>query len=368
MGSSDIATSTKREMMMFDFDFDYFEHASRDVHTLHELFGRFLVSFGFVGFVVVSFVGLRSVVEVMKGIHVLLTVLVGMSVVAGVAEAKRDYYKILGVPRDATPRAIKKGYRQMAKIHHPDRSKLDKEKAEAKFQAISKAYEVLSDPDLKHIYDTQGEEGIDRHLSGSGGGGGGGGGFGGGGFNFNFGNMFGGGGGMGGMGGKRKMELELSLQEIYEGGSKKVYVDNRDGRSQSQMYVDIPAGIKEGEAIESPDGKIQFVVKEKRHPRFERAGSHLHTSIQITLHEALLGGAFEFQNIDGSVVAFDIPPGKIISPTSKKTFKGKGFPIPGSRSGRRGKLVVTFDIVFPKSESVTAEDRELLRGLTHWAY
>ena len=129
------------------------------------------------------------------------------------------FYELLGIDKSATEADIKKAYRKQAMQHHPDKGG-DPEK----FKEISKAYEVLSDADKRAIYNEQGEEG----LSDSGGGGGGGGVdifdlFGGG--------MFGGGGGGGrgarGGGGKTKGEnvvfpLKVTLEELYNGTSKKL--------------------------------------------------------------------------------------------------------------------------------------------------
>ena len=111
------------------------------------------------------------------------------------AEAKRDYYEVLGVSKDADDATIKKAYRQLAKKYHPDMNPGDKE-AEIKFKEASEAYAVLSDADKRRQYDQFG------HAAFDGGAGGGAGGFGGG-FNFNgadfsdifgdiFGDMFGG--------------------------------------------------------------------------------------------------------------------------------------------------------------------------------
>src|SRR3954451_14301539 len=73
--------------------------------------------------------------------------------------ADRDYYEILGVPRDATPDAIKKAYRAMARKHHPDVNPGDK-KAEAKFKEAQSAYDVLSDAEKRSLYDRFGHAGI----------------------------------------------------------------------------------------------------------------------------------------------------------------------------------------------------------------
>ena len=112
------------------------------------------------------------------------------------AEAKRDYYEVLGVSKDVDEATLKKAYRKVAKKYHPDMNPGDAE-AEKKFKEASEAYAILSDPEKRRQYDQFG------HAAFDGGAGGGAGGFGGG-FNFNgavfsdifgdiFGDLFGGG-------------------------------------------------------------------------------------------------------------------------------------------------------------------------------
>ena len=105
--------------------------------------------------------------------------------------AKRDYYEVLGVEKNATADEIKKAYRKKAIQYHPDKNPGDKE-AEEKFKEAAEAYDVLSDPQKRQRYDQFGHAGVGG-ASQAGGGFGGGGSFGGG--------SFGGGGGFGGFGG-----------------------------------------------------------------------------------------------------------------------------------------------------------------------
>ena len=93
--------------------------------------------------------------------------------------AKRDFYEILGVAKNASDEDIKKAYRKLAMKHHPDRNQGEKSKdAEAKFKEAKEAYEMLSDPDKRAAYDQYGHAGVDPNMRGGPGAGG----FGGGGF------------------------------------------------------------------------------------------------------------------------------------------------------------------------------------------
>ena len=152
---------------------------------------------------------------------------------------KEDFYKILGVSKEASATEIKKAYRKKAIEFHPDKNPGDS-KAEEKFKQAAEAYEILSDADKKAKYDRFGHQAFE----GGGGGGFGGGGFGGGGMNMDdifsqFGDIFGGGGGGGfsgfSGGGRRaqvkgsnlRIRVKLTLEEIANGVEKKIKVKRK---------------------------------------------------------------------------------------------------------------------------------------------
>jgi molecular chaperone DnaJ len=130
--------------------------------------------------------------------------------------AKRDYYDILGLSRDADEKEVKRAYRKLAMKYHPDRNSEDKD-AENKFKEASEAYEVLADQSKRAAYDQFGHAGVDGQAGGGFGGGGGG--------NFSdifgdvFGDIFGGGGGRGRntRGSDLRYTLELDLEEAVKG-------------------------------------------------------------------------------------------------------------------------------------------------------
>ncbi|MBW2546951.1 MAG: J domain-containing protein [Deltaproteobacteria bacterium] len=157
--------------------------------------------------------------------------------------AERDFYKILGVSRDASPQDLKKAYRQLAKELHPDRNPDDKE-AEERFKDVSAAYAVVSDADKRKLYDEFGEmglrEGFDPEAyQAATRGAGGPGGFGG----FDFGDIFGGGAPGGGRGG----HVEFNLEDLFggRGPSRGAYVraPQRGADIQSEVTIDFREAV-----------------------------------------------------------------------------------------------------------------------------
>jgi len=151
--------------------------------------------------------------------------------------AKKDFYEILGVPRNADEAEIKKAYRKMALKYHPDKNPGDKA-SEEKFKEAAEAYEVLSDKDKRHRYDQFGHAGMGNSGGGYGGGGFGGGGmsmddifsqfgdiFGSGGFGGGFGRSSGGGGRRVNRGTNLRVKVKLNLEEIANGVQKKIKVN-----------------------------------------------------------------------------------------------------------------------------------------------
>ncbi|MCB9168991.1 MAG: J domain-containing protein [Flavobacteriales bacterium] len=296
-----------------------------------------------------------------------------------------DYYKVLGVARDATTEAIKAAYRKLARKYHPDLNPND-EKAKHKFQEINEANEVLSDPENRKKYDKYGEhwkhaeqfEAAEKERARQGAGGAAG--FGGQGFEgFSgstgqmseeelhdlFGSMF------GGRRGGRQVKFR---GQDYHAESHLELVDAATTHKQTisvngkQLRFTVPAGVENGQTIRIPgqggpganggpngDLYITFVVKE--HPRFKRTGADLHTTLDIDLSTAVLGGEVELDTLDGRVRL------KVAPHTQNGTrakLKGKGFPV-YKHAGRHGDLYVTYQVKLPTK--LTAEQRALFEQL-----
>ncbi len=226
-----------------------------------------------------------------------------------------EYYKVLGVARDASAADIQKAYRKLARKHHPDLNPDDKT-AKKKFQELQAAFDVLSDPQKRELYDRYGSD-FDKMGRGPGPGGGPQG-FGGGapggeqGFDFDFGQMFGEGGGpfgdifrnmgraagggkrqaAGKRGGDVETELEVPFTTAALGGETQVRVQRADGQVDT-LNVKIPQGIDDGQKIrlrgqgEAPKrgtpGDILITIRIAPHPHFHRRGNNLDVKVPVTL-------------------------------------------------------------------------------------
>lgn len=319
----------------------------------------------------------------------------------------KDYYAILGVPRDADAAALKKAYRKLAMKWHPDKNPNNVEEAQAKFQEISEAYDVLSDPKKRQVYDQFGEEGLKGGAGGPGGPGQT--------YTFNsgnaeeifrtffggqdpFGDMFGSGGGSpfgsffsssrrggsrrGGMpggfssfsfGGEPPepqapeplvLNIPCTLEQLFTGTSKKLKVTRKvNGNDQENIInLDIKPGWKEGTKITYPgEGDVEqgrppqdvvFIIKEREHPIFKREKDNLVIEQSISLRQALCGFKITQKGIDGKNLELKVED-DVVSPGSERRLVGEGMP---KKGGGRGDLIFRFKVVFPTK--LTKEQRD----------
>lgn len=285
-----------------------------------------------------------------------------------------DYYKTLGVARDAGLDQIKKAYRTLARELHPDRNKADD--AAEKFSKVSEAYDVLSDPEKRKKYDQLGAnwkagqefrpppgfEGFDF-----GGGSGRGGGFhSGGDFSDFFRQMFGQGGGRGGAGGfedlfggggggtrtqaprEQEAEITVSLHEAYHGSTRQLSLSGPGG--EKKIDVKIPARLKPGSKIRLKGEHLLLKVNVAPDPRFKLDGTNLTSDLKVSPATAALGGKADVATLDGTVT-MTIPPGT--SSGARLRVRDKGL--------KDGDLLVRVQIAVPKT--LSDEQRELYEKL-----
>ena len=281
----------------------------------------------------------------------------------------KDYYKILGVPRDAKPEDIRKAYRKLAKQYHPDVSK--EKNAEEKYKEINEAYEVLKDPEKRQKYDTLGmnwQSGQDftpppgwQHVEFGGDMGG----------NFSdfFQTLFGNAGGSFGNFGdifsgssrfhqpvKRdsEVDLTLSLEDAVKGGTYNLILNSSKGKRT--LNVRLPKGITEGSQIKLPGkseggGDIYINIHIAPHKIFEVNGNDLTKEIKVPVWDAVLGKDIPVDTLNGSVT-IKMPPG--IQDGQKLRLRGKGMP---KRDGTDGDLFIRVKIEIPRH--LTAKQKDL---------
>jgi DnaJ-class molecular chaperone len=334
------------------------------------------------------------------------------------ATKNKDYYDVLGVKRGASDNEIKQAYRKLARKFHPDLNPGDKV-AEEKFKELQEAYDVLSDPENRKLYDQYGEnwravnagagapptgwEGAQRSTRAAGPRAGG---FdfgdfdfgsfrseGAGGFDF-FEEMFGGAGrGRGrrsGRGADIEAELELSLEEAHRGGRRTLEMQMaeacptcggtglKDGKpcetcggsgqvlKPKTIEVNIPPGVRDGSTIRlagqggtgsngSEPGDLYLHVRLRPHPVFMVKGDDLEVELPIAPWEAVLGARVEVPTIDGKV-ELKIPPGA--NSGQRLRLRNQGL---NKRKGGRGDEYVRLKIVVPKD--VSPEERRVYEEL-----
>lgn len=322
----------------------------------------------------------------------------------------KDYYRILGIKKNATDDDIKKSYRNLALKYHPDKNKSPD--AEEKFKEIAEAYEVLSDKRKRDIYDMYGEEGLKGGVPGGAGheersG-----------FTYEFhgdpratfAQFFGStnpfqaffdvGGGHtvfsfdndfdmenpfnnqpSGRNSPNKQdppvehEVFCSLEEINTGCVKKMKInkkvlqsDGRTVREEKVITINVKPGWKAGTKITYPregdqsrnriPADVIFIIKDKFHPLFKRDGSDIRYTAKISLKQALCGCSANIPTLDGTAVTLNMN-NEIIKPNTIKRIQGKGLPYPKEPT-HRGDLIVNFDINFP--EQLPQPTKDLLKN------
>lgn len=298
---------------------------------------------------------------------------------------------------------IRRSYRKMALQFHPDKvtgSEAEKKAAAKKFAEINNAYEALSDPEKKKIYDQYGEEGLKQNQGGGGGGGGGG---------QNIFDMFFGGGGFGGFGGGQQEEqtprghdvysdLYVSLKDLYLGREIQVIRDKavikpdkgkrqckcktvmktrqlgpgmfqqfqeqkceecpgvKLERESETLNVVIEPGVQHGHhitffeegepMIDGDPGDLKLVVRQLYDPRWERRGDDLLINETISLVEALVGFSREIEHLDGHKVKVGVE--GVTKPGDYQYVADEGMPLHNT-AGKHGNLFVHWFIKFPSS-------------------
>ena len=295
--------------------------------------------------------------------------------------AKRDYYEVLGVKRGATDGDIKSAYRRMAREVHPDVNKSPD--APAKFREATEAYEVLSDPQKRKMYDRFGHAapgpfaGAGREAGGER-------------VSFSFRDIFGGGGsGFMGMsledilqalgtgrprrrrkprrGGDTESHLTLEFLQAVHGTTTRIRIARVDAdgkRHEETIDVKIPAGVQEGSKVRvrgkgelGPDGPgdLYITVHVRPHPYFRRDGEDIYVHVPISITEAALGAKVDVPTLDG-MSTVTIPPGT--GSSRRLRLRGKGV----RRAGKTpGDEYVVVEIAPPKD--LTDRQKDLLEEL-----
>jgi len=293
-----------------------------------------------------------------------------------------DYYQVLGVPRGADEKEIKSAYRKLARKYHPDVNPGDKS-AESRFKEASEAYEVLSDPEKKALYDQYGSnwEAVRNNPGTADFGGGDYGGMGG--FGSIFEQFFGGGNGGGfrmqdfeaGQPRDIEREVEVKLEDIDSGTARTLTYQTMDAQrtrgdiatvpTTKKVEVKIPPGIPDGKKLRVPSkghagvngraGDLYVVIRWAKHDRFKMVGEHLETDVPVSFTVAALGGEIKVPTLRG-VVSMKIPAG---------TQSGQAFRLSGQgisrMSGGRTDLMARIKITVPKT--LSEHERTLLTEL-----
>lgn len=302
---------------------------------------------------------------------------------------QKDFYKVLGVSKDADEATIKKAYRKLARTWHPDQNKGNPE-TEERFKEIGEAYTVLSNPEQRQQYDAIRAMGAGGFRGGAGGSGAAGvnfedifGAFGGGnggnvrfstsgsGAGFNLDDILGAFGDFGGAHGSPYQQApqkgedlhastRITLKQSLSGVNIKLAVSGKP------MTVKVPKGIKDGQSVRlrgkgkasingGSAGDLIVTIHVEEDPVYSREGNDLRMTLPVTFAEATLGANVELPLIDGSTVTVKVPAGSDSGRTLR--LKGRGV---ATKKGT-GDLLATISVVVPKD--LTPEQLDSIKSL-----
>ena len=289
----------------------------------------------------------------------------------------KDYYKLLGVPRNASEKDIRAAYRRLARKYHPDVNRNDP-KAESTFKEVNEAYQALADAETRRRYDRYGDDW--RHAEQFEAAGGARSGTGSrsarwgdvsdAGFDFSdlLGSVFGG-------RGRQRVTVEetirpqranvattITLEEAHAGAKRTVQTPPHPltWSAGKRIEVKIPPGVDTGSRVHVGGNgalDINVVIEVKPHRTFERRGDDLGVTVEVPLIDAVLGSEIEVPTIEGRRVALRVP----AETQNGRTFRLRGKGMPKRRGSGHGDLMAMVKVVLP--QGLSDEERGLFERL-----